>query len=149
MDVAYISALSALGGSVVGGVTSGLTTWLNQRAQTRAKQLAREMSRREGLYNDFIVEASKTFGEASARNEPQIPELLSLYAMISRMRVLSFPRTVACAEKVLRATIDTYLAPNQTILELHELVKNGGAAIDPLKDFSEAAREELQTFTSR
>jgi hypothetical protein len=31
--------------------------------------------------------------------------------------------------------------------ELRELIKNG-AGIDPLKDFSEAAREDLQAFTS-
>ena len=60
--------------------------------------------------------------------------------MISRMRVLSFPRTVACAEKVVSATVDTYFAPNKTMRELHELMKSGAAAIDPLKDFSEAAR---------
>ena len=43
----------------------------------------------------------------------------------------------------LSATMDTYFAPNKTIRELHELMKSG-AAIDPLKDFSEAAREELR-----
>jgi len=32
MDVAYITALSALAGSVVGGLTAGLTTWLSHRA---------------------------------------------------------------------------------------------------------------------
>jgi len=42
------------------------------------------------------------------------------------------------------ATLDTYFAPNKTIRELHELMKSGGAVIDPLKDFSEAAREELR-----
>lgn len=149
MDVAYISALSALGGSVIGGLTSGFTTWLNQRGQARAGELAREMSRREDLYNNFIVEASKAYGEAIASNEPQIQEFVALYAMISRMRILAFPRTVACAEKTMRAVIDTYFAPNQTIRDLHELIKSGEAAIDPLKDFSEAAREELRAFTSR
>jgi len=39
--------------------------------------------------------------------------------------------------------MDTYFAPNKTIRELHELMKSE-AAIDPLKDFSEAAREELR-----
>jgi hypothetical protein len=58
-------------------------------------------------------------------------------------RVLSFPRTVECAEKIENATWDTYFAPSKAIRELHELMK-GGAAIDPLKDFSEAAREELR-----
>jgi hypothetical protein len=153
MDVAYLSALSALGGSVVGGLTSGITTWLSARAQARAGQLAREMSRRDDLYrddlyNDLIVAASKTYGDAILSNEPQVQELVALSALISRMRVVSSPRTVACAEKILDAIIGTYFAPNKTIREMHELMKSG-AGIDPLKDFSEAAREELQAFTSR
>ena len=69
--------------------------------------------------------------------------------MISRMRILSSPTIVECADKIMRATIDTYFAPNKTIRELHELVKSG-STFDPLKDFSEMAREELLTFlTSR
>ena len=147
MDIAYLSALSALAGSVVGGLTTGLTTWLSQRNQARAEQLAREMSRREDLYKDFIVAASKVYGDAIVSNEPQIQELVSLYAMISRMRVLSSPCTVGCADQIMRATIDTYFEPNKTIRELHELIKSG-VGIDPLKEFSEAAREELRPFTS-
>jgi len=152
MDVAYVSALSAFAGSVVGGLTAGITSWLGLRAQARAGQLAREMSRRDDLYKDFIVAASKAWGEAILSNEPQMQELVALYAMISRMRVVSLPRTLACAEKVVDATIDTYFAPNKTIRELHEMVKRGGsekaAGIDPLKEFSDLARAELQAFTS-
>ena len=145
MDVAYVSALSALAGSVVGGLTSGFTTWLSQRAQAKAGQLAHEMSRREELFKDFIVAASKTYGEAIVSNEPKLEELIALYSMVSEMRVMSLPRTVECADQVMRATIDTYFAPNKTIRELHELVQSG-TGIDPLKDFSEAAREELHAF---
>ena len=147
MDVAYLSALSALAGSVVGGLTSGIATWLSQRAHARAGQLAREMSRRDDLYKDFIVAASKAYGDAILSNEPQVQELLAVYAMISRMRVVSSPRTVACAEKIMETTIGTYFAPNKTIREVHELMRSG-VEIDPLKDFSEAAREDLRAFTS-
>jgi hypothetical protein len=126
MDIAYISALAALAGSVVGGLTSGLTTWLSQRAQARAGQLAREMSRRDDLYKGFIVAASKAYGEAVLSNEPRIQELLALYAMISRMRLMSWPKTVACASKVMDTTMTTYVAPNKTVHELHELAKSGG-----------------------
>jgi hypothetical protein len=80
MDVAYISALSALAGSVVGGLTSGITTWMNQRAQSRAMQVAHAVSRREDLYRDFIIAASKAYGEAIVSNEPQIQEIIALYA---------------------------------------------------------------------
>jgi len=142
MDVAYISALSALAGSAVGGFTSTATTWLTQRAQTRAGQLAHEFTRREDLYRDFIMAASKTYGDALVSSEPQLPELVALYAMISRMRVLSGPRIVACADKIMLTIIDTYFSPNHSVRELRDLIK-AGAGIDPLKDFSEAAREEV------
>ena len=46
---------------------------------------------------------------------------------------MSLPRTVACAEKVVDATIGTYFAPNKTIRELHEMAKSG-TGIDPRKE---------------
>ena len=141
MDAAYLSALSALAGSVIGGSISGVTTWLSQRTQARAGELIREMSRRDELYADFIVEASKAYGEALVSNQPQVQGLVALYAMISRMRVMSSPRIVASAEKIMTTIVETYFAPNITIRDLHELIKSG-VQMDPLKDFSEAARAE-------
>ena len=88
MDTAYISAISALAGSVIGGLTTALTTWLSQRSQARAGQIAHDLARREDLIRDFIVAASKTYGDAIVNNEPKMPELIDLYAMVSRMRVL-------------------------------------------------------------
>ena len=82
-------------------------------------------------------------------NEPQTQELVALYAMISRMRILSSPTIVASADKIMRTTIDTYFAPNKTIRELHDELVKSGSAFDPLKDFSEMAREELRAFTSQ
>lgn len=143
MDVAYVSALAALAGSVVGGLTTGLSTWLTQRGQTRAALLAHDLTRRQDLYRDFIVAASKAYGGAVVSNEPKVEELVALYAMISRMRVMAQSRTIACADEVMRVTIDTYFTPNKTVRELNELIKTG-TALDPLKAFSEAAREELR-----
>jgi hypothetical protein len=142
MDVGFISAVSALAGSAVGGFTSAATTWLSQREQLRAGQLAREITRREDLYRDFINAASKTYGDALMSSEPQLPEVVALYAMISRMRVLSAARTVACADKIMLTIVDTYSSPNRSVRELQDMIK-AGAGIDPLKEFSEAAREEV------
>jgi hypothetical protein len=75
MDVAYISALSALAGSVIGGLTSGVTAWLNQRSLARAGQLAHELSRRQELYKDFILAASKAYAEALVVNERRLRSL--------------------------------------------------------------------------
>jgi hypothetical protein len=145
MDVAYISTLSALAGSVIGGLTSGITAWLNQRSLARAGQLAHELSRRQDLYKDFIIAASKAYGEALVVSEPKIEELIALYAMISRMRVISSPRIVACADRVLLETTGAYFEPNRTVAELRELIKTG-TGVDPLKDFAEAVREESHKF---
>jgi hypothetical protein len=142
MDVAYISALSALAGSVVGGVTSTLTTWMTQRAQSRTTHRAHEITRRQDLYRDFITAASKTYGDAIASSEPQLADLVALYSMISRMRVISEPRTVLCADRVMGTIIDTYFSPNRSIRELRDLIR-AGVGIDPLKEFSEAARDEV------
>ena len=147
MNPAFLSALSALAGSVIGGLISGVATWLSQRSQARAGEFTRRLPRRDDLYTDFIAAASKAYGEAIVSNEPQIQELIALYGMISRMRVMSSPRIVATAEMITSTTIDTYFAPNRTIRDLQELIK-GGKMMDPLKDFSEAVREERRTYAS-
>jgi len=148
MNPAYISAISALAGSVIGGLTSGFTTWLTQRSQARAGMVAHDLARRKDLIRDFIVAASKAYGDALVNSEPKMPEIVDLYAMVSRMRALSMPRSVACATIVMRSILDTYFAPSRTMADIRELVKTDGS-MDPLKDFSEAAREELRTFEMR
>ena len=64
--------------------------------------------------------------------------------MISRMRVLASATIVENADTVARMIVNTYLAPNKTFPELRYMVNSG--ALDPLRDFSEASREELQRF---
>src|ERR1700735_4228939 len=97
MDAAYISGISALAGSVIGGLTSGFTPWLSQRSQARAGMIAHDLARREDLVRDFIIAASKTYGDAIVNSEAKMPELVDLYAMVSRMRVLGMSKTTACA----------------------------------------------------
>ena len=147
MDAAYLSALSALAGSVVGGLMSGLSTWITQSVSARAALLSSHLSRREELFRDFIVSASKVYGEALVSSEPKIAELVELYALLSRMRVLCRPETVDAGEKVMKMITETFLAPNRTFAQLHELAKAG--AIDPLKEFSLCARQEIQFAYSK
>ena len=147
MDAAYLTALSALAGSIVGGATSGFGGWLNQRSQARAGQRAHEVLRRGELYKDFIIAASKAYGEALVSSEPQIQDLVALYAMVSRMRAVSWPQIIDCADNIMRMTIETYFAPNKTIRDLNDTIKTG-TGLDPLKQFSEIVREELRLLAS-
>jgi hypothetical protein len=143
MDVAYISALSALGGSIVGGLTSSITTWISQRSQARAVRLDHHRLRLEDLFRDFICAASEAYGDATESNDPKIQDLVVLYGMISRMRVLSTPKTVSCAEKIVNMIVRCYSLPNKPMVDI--LSTNNGE-IDPLREFAEAAREELEYF---
>jgi hypothetical protein len=88
MDPAYISAISALAGSVIGGLPTGYTTLVSQRSQAPAGMVAHDLARREDLVRDFIIAASKTYGDAISNNgAEEMPEIVDLYAMVNRLRV--------------------------------------------------------------
>jgi|SRR5262245_10724792 len=142
MDAASISAFAALGGALIGGLTSFAASWVTQQTQSRAQQLAHKLSRREELYKDFIEEASKLYADSLVHETSDVSQLVRLYAMVSRMRVLSSTTTVENADKVARMIVNTYMAPNKTFPELRDMVNSG--TIDLLRDFSEACREEFQ-----
>ncbi len=63
--------------------------------------------------------------------------------MTSQMRVLSSPQIVDCADALLRMVVETYFQPNLTVREMHATMKDR-ASIDPLRKFSEVARDELR-----
>ena len=143
MDAAYLSALSALAGSVVGGLITGFTTWIGQRTQARTGRLAADLLRRQELFKDFIAAASKSYADAVVSTEPKIPEVVALWAMVSRMRVLCSPATASAAGKTMHKIMDTFFEPPKDTAELRALMKRA-QGVDPLQEFSEAAREELQ-----
>ena len=144
MDSATISAFAALGGALIGGLTSFTTTWLTQRTQSKAQQLAHKLAAREDLYKDFIEEASKLYADSLIHETSDVSEIVKLYAMVSRMRIVSSPATVDTADKVACVIVNTYLAPNKTFPQLRDMVNSG--TIDMLRDFSEACRNELGRF---
>jgi len=149
MDVAYVSAFAALGGSLVGGLISGIATWLAQRSQIQAGHRAHQISHREDLFRDFLVAASKAYGQAMMSNQPDLQDLVGMYGMINRMQLLCLPRTIACAERVVQETVETYFQPNKTFEDIRTMMKEGSIGINPLSEFAEAARQELRTLASR
>ena len=142
MDSAYFSTFAALAGSAIGGLTSIATSWLTQRVQFSAQQRSHDLSARQDLYRDFIDEASKWYADAYEHDEAKVSNLVDLYALVSRMRIVSSPKIVEAADRVVRVIIETYRAPNKTIREVEELLDN--QALNPLFDFSHACREELR-----
>jgi hypothetical protein len=142
VNPAYLSALAALAGSLIGGLTSIVATWLTYHAQSRAQRDAQDLSTRQELYRNFIEEASRLYADAFERDDPKISDLVNLYALVSRMRVLSSSKTVESADAIVRRVIATYLEPNKTFRDLKEIVERD--PMDPLREFSTACREELR-----
>ena len=148
MDIAYISALSALAGSIIGGLTTGFTTWLSHRSQVRASFREHQVTRRQDLFRHFIVSASKSYGNALVSSEPQIVEFVELYALVSQMRVLCSPELVACAETLVQTIGHTYAGPSRSADEFLEIARNPREEMDVIRRFSEVARQELEAFAA-
>jgi hypothetical protein len=143
VNPAYLPALAALAGSAIGGLTSFASAWLTQHHQDRANHLLRDKARRRKVYKQFIDEASKLYADALV-HDLELAALVSVYALVSRMRVLSSPTVIIKAEAVVRMIVETYLAPNRTNHEVHKLLSSH--AIDPLRAFREECRAELQAL---
>jgi len=144
MDAAYISAFAALAGTAIGGLTSFATSWITQQAQTRTQRLAAEREARAALFGRFLDEAAKLYSDALQNRRDDITAMINIYALINRIRLVSSPPVVEAADTVARIIVDAYLASNITMGEMRDnwIDKH----VDPLRDFSEACRQELQTF---
>lgn len=143
MDSSLISALAALIGASIGGLTSVLASWLLHQRQVRVQWVEQEVNFRQGLYKEFIEDASKCYVDALQHDTGDIPALVALHATIDRMRILSSSSVMASVEKARRKILDTYLEPDKSFPELRELVRTEVDLVDLLREFSEACREEF------
>ena len=141
MDVSFLSAIVGLVGVAVGGLTSVATTWLSHTSGAAEKRRQAELAKREKLFTDFVEEAARLYGDAIGHEKDDLSGLVSMYAMIARMRLFCSNEVVAEAEATMRQIIETYLSPNRTLAEMRELAEAGG--LDLLIRFDEAGRREL------
>jgi hypothetical protein len=144
LDTAFLSAFAALAGSAIGGATSFISAWLSHGAQLRAQLLLNDKSRREELYREFVEDASRLYIDALTRDTADLSKAITLYAHISRMRILSSPRVIEEADKVALLIIDYYPEPNKSFEDVRAMINQH--ELDPLRKFSEACRDELQTL---
>jgi len=135
MNASVLSALAALVGAGIGGLTSVLASWLTQRTQVRAEWLAHDRIRRQDLYKGFVEEATECYIDALQHNEPDLAALGNLYAKITRMRIQSSREVAAESDVIGRKIVDTYLAPDNTFIEIREMLADG--SIDILGKFGE------------
>ena len=126
MDTGYVTGFAVLAGAALGGLTSFASSWTTLHAQMKAQRLASSKSRRQELYNQFIDEASRTYVDALMHDKLEVSGLVGIYALISRMRVLSSEKVIGSAVNIALLVTDTYFQPNKTPTELQAMMHTGG-----------------------
>jgi hypothetical protein len=142
MDAAIISALSGLAGAAIGGGTSAFSSVLSELTKDRRKTAEVSYNRRHQVYTEFIKEAANHYADALTREADDPKELVSLYALVARMRLGSPKPVVEAAEAVIINLQKAYGAPTRSLREIHIFLKDGDA--DPLLEFSEACRRDFE-----
>jgi hypothetical protein len=147
LEPAVLAALSAILGSAVGGSATIATAWLTQRTQGRRERIETEIRKREELYVEFIAEGSKRMVEALDHQLASPERLFGIYSIVNRIRLRCSEEVLAAADAAADRIIEQYFRPDLSPEELRKFVLT--RPDDPLKEFSEACRHELQTLQHR
>ena len=142
-DPATIGALAAIFGSLAGALASSVSTWISEKHQGQRDLLTRRIVHREQLYSEFISESARAFADALEHNLQDVNKLIPAYAALSRIRVSSSADVLASAERLVERIVTTYSEPNLTPEEIPLKVSSRN---DPLREFSEICRRELESL---
>ena len=137
----YVHALVAFAGSLVAGAASFVAAWFTQN---RRERNCLKKQKRQKIYRRFIEEASRLYVDALVKSNFDAAMLVSIYALIGRMRIQSSDAVLSEASAVVKTIVDTYSEPNRSIVEVQHFIDSG--SFDPLRDFSQACRQELDTI---
>ena len=146
MDSTVVTALAAALGSLVGATASIGTTWISQRRQSIRASAEWKLRDHESLYKEFIMEASRLFGDAMVKSLERPDQLVGLYGILSRIRLISgdeiLSKAVGCCHRI----VELYRRPNMTADQIRAAFEAN--EFDPLKEFSAACRAELLAMSS-
>ena len=141
MDVSYAPALFGLAGALVGSLANVATTWATHSSQLRDKHRGADYARKQKLFSDFISEASRLYADALSHQKDDATDLVGLYALVAKMRLVAPKPIVTAAENAMKAIVEAYLAPNRTLREIRALAQE--RELDFLLRFGEECRSHL------
>jgi hypothetical protein len=130
-----------LGGAAIGGLASFGSSWLTQRTQLRFSLHEAVKAKREALYAEFVNEATRLYGDALGQQKDDPADLVNLYALIGRIRLVSPRPVVTAAERTLETIVEAYLGPSRTLHEVLDDVHRGGFHF--FAEFGEACRQDV------
>ena len=141
------AAAAAIGGSLVGATGSVVGTWISARHQDRRDLLGKRIARRETLYSDFIGESARLLVDALQHNGSDLEKLLPMYALLSRIRIISSKPVLQQAERLVQTIVATYPQPNMTAEQIESRAMNDqDSGVRTLRQFSDACRTELDSM---
>jgi hypothetical protein len=150
IDPALLSAASALLGALIGGGASLAAAIYTQRYQDRLQRVARETTKREAVYADFIMAASKlllntyvTEGFTLKGDEQH------LIGLANRMRLFAPKGVIDQAERVIRGIVEIALQPSVDLRKLTAAALSNGRDYDLVLPFSLACRADLISCSER
>jgi len=120
-----------LAGSLLGGSASVATAWVTQRTSNKRKQFQADFTRREALYGQFISECSAHALHSYEQSLDKSEKLLSIYALLNRIRLCASDGVLNAAERALVAISEQYFKPNLSVEQMRTLIRDGAKA-DPL-----------------
>src|ERR1700736_3008706 len=113
IDPPFLSAVSALAEALAGGSASLAAAIYTQRNQDRLQRIARETTKREEVYADFIMNASKLLLNAYVHDGITLNgDEQHLIGLANRMRLFAPPNIIEEAEVVIRGLIEISLKPS-------------------------------------
>ena len=144
IDPAFLSAVSALVGALTGGSASLAAAIYTQRHQDRLHRIASETAKRETVYADFIMSASKLLLNAYVHDGITLGgDEQHLIGIANRMRLFAPPNVIEQAEAVIRGLVEVSLKPSLDLrkLAIEDLAKRTNSGV--LLSFSLSCRTDL------
>jgi hypothetical protein len=144
IDPAFLSAISALVGALMGGSASLAAAIYTQRYQNRLQRIARETAKREQVYADFIMDASKLLLNAYVHDGIILGgDEQHLIGLSNRMRLFAPSKVINEAEAVIRGIVEISLRPSVDLRKLAMAELSNNSNSDLLLPFSKACRLDL------
>jgi hypothetical protein len=97
-----VTAMAGVLGSLVGSSATVLTAWVTQKTVSKRELTHAEIRKRETLYGEFISESSKLIIDSYANRLEKPDTLLSVYALLNRVRLSASQPVLAEAEELMR-----------------------------------------------
>jgi HAMP domain-containing protein len=139
-----VSQFSGLLGALIGGGASLAVAVYTHRSQDRLQRVAHEITKRETIYAEFLMQASKLLLRAYTRDEIVAgSDEQQLIGLINRMRLFAPADVVGGAEAVVKAIIEISLKPGIEFRQLAAQALSKSPEPDPFLTFSLVCRSDL------